>query len=401
MITTRSLVEEYTDQLATHLAEPSESVLLDAHELGRRAVTEGAGVIDLVNIHRHALRAVAANTAPATSEGRLDTAAEFLAEILSPFEMMLRGYRETNSQLTTRNQELQEAKVEAELANHELEAFSHSVAHDLRAPLRSLDGFSLMLLEDYAEKLDDEGRQHLQYIRESAQRMALLIDDLLTLSRVMRGEFQRRQVNLTDISRAVATDLQKTQPGRCVDFRIADGLTDVGDAGLLAIALTNLIGNAWKYTGKRARATIEVGTTVADGRRAYFVRDNGAGFDMAYASKLFGVFQRLHSEEEFEGTGIGLATVERVVRRHGGRIWAQARINEGATFFFTLSRAPHSGNEDRARGAIFPGADGEGNQEFKAIENGSLAPGEIRSSGVGARAEEKAGRAIDEVEPVC
>jgi signal transduction histidine kinase len=363
MITTRSLVEEYTVQLATHLAQPSESVLLDAHELGRRALTEGAGVIDLVDIHRHALRAVVVSTAPATSEGRLDMAAEFLAEILSPFEMMLRGYRETNSQLTTRNQELQEAKVAAELANHELEAFSHSVAHDLRAPLRSLDGFSLMLLEDYAEKLDDEGRQHLQYIRESAQRMALLIDDLLTLSRVMRGEFQRQQVDLTDISRAVATDLQKTQPGRCVEFRIADGLTDVGDAGLLAIALTNLIGNAWKYTGKRARATIEVGTTAAKGRCAYFVRDNGAGFDMAHASKLFGVFQRLHSEEEFEGTGIGLATVERIVRRHGGHIWAQAKPGDGATFFFTLSRGPHSG-EDGARGATF--AEGQGNDEFNA-----------------------------------
>jgi light-regulated signal transduction histidine kinase (bacteriophytochrome) len=339
MGTARSLAEQYSAQLAAHLSASNESVLLDAHELGRRAVTDGVGVIDLVNVHHHALRSVVAATAAGTGE-HLDMAAEFLSEILSPFEMMLRGYREANSRLMAANQELREAKVAVESAHHELESFSYSVAHDLRAPLRSLDGFGQILLEDYAEKLDDEGRDYLKYIRESAQQMALLIDDLLKLSRVTRGEFQCGQVDLTQIARAAATRLQKTQPARQVDFVVADGLTDEGDARLLAIALENLIGNAWKYSSKRVDARIEIGATAGNARRTYFVRDNGAGFEMEYVGKLFGIFQRLHSEKEFEGTGIGLATVQRIIRRHGGHIWAEAKVDEGATFFFTLSGGP-------------------------------------------------------------
>jgi light-regulated signal transduction histidine kinase (bacteriophytochrome) len=333
------LTEQYAAQLATHLAGSSESVLLDAHELGRRAVTEGVGVLDLVNVHHCALRNVAA-TAGAPDQHRLDMAAEFLAEILSPFEMMLRGYREANSSLMATNQELRDAKVAVESANQELEAFSYSVAHDLRVPLRSLDVFGESLLEDYAEKLGDEGRRHLEYIRESARQMTLLIDDLLKLSRVTRGEFQRKPVDLTGIARAVAARLASTQPERRVEFIIADGLADEGDARLLAIAMENLIGNAWKYTGKRAAARIEVGAAGSNGRRAYFVRDNGAGFDMADAEKLFGVFQRLPSAQEFEGTGIGLATVYRIIRRHGGQIWAEAKVGQGATFLFTLQGGP-------------------------------------------------------------
>jgi light-regulated signal transduction histidine kinase (bacteriophytochrome) len=336
MSAARGLTEQYSAQLATHLAGSSESVLLDAHELGRRAVTEGVGVLDLVNVHHYALRSVVAAPAGAPDQHRLDMAAEFLAEILSPFEMMLRGYRETNSRLMAANQELRDAKVAVESANQELEAFSYSVAHDLRVPLRSLDVFGESLIEDYAEKLGDEGRRHLEYIRQSARQMTLLIDDLLKLSRVTRGEFQREPVDLTGIARAVAARLKSTQPERRVEFIIADGLADEGDARLLAIALENLIGNAWKYSGKREAARIEVGATGSNGRRAYFVRDNGAGFDMADAEKLFGVFQRLPSAQEFEGTGIGLATVYRIIRRHGGRIWAEAKVGQGATFLFTL-----------------------------------------------------------------
>jgi light-regulated signal transduction histidine kinase (bacteriophytochrome) len=332
-----NLAAEYAAQLTSHLAGSNEAVLLDAHELGRRAVVDGVGVLDLINIHHRALRTiVAAGTQSATAE-RLDKAAELLAEILSSYEMMLRGYREANTRLVAANRELQEAKVAVEAANHELEAFSYSVAHDLRAPLRSLDGFSEILLEDYAAKLDEDGSQHLQYIRESAQRMAQLIDDLLTLSGVTRGQFQRQPVDLSAIAGAIAARLQKAEPERRVDFVIEDGFTAEGDARLLTIALENLIGNAWKYSGKRAAARIEVGAVPSDGRRAYFVRDNGAGFDMAHAGKLFGVFQRLHSVEEFEGTGIGLATVQRIVRRHGGHVWAEASVDQGATFFFTLS----------------------------------------------------------------
>ncbi len=225
---------------------------------------------------------------------------------------------------------------ELEAKNAELDAFSYSVAHDLRAPLRSLDGFSLALLEDYTQCLDEEGCQYLRYIRESAQQMALLIDDLLELSRVTRSDFRREPVDLAQIARAIATRLQETAPERRVQFIIGDGLEVDGDARLLAIALENLIGNAWKYTGKRAEARIEIGAAAEAGPETYFVRDNGAGFDMAYAQKLFGVFQRLHSAREFEGTGIGLATVQRIIRRHGGKIWGEGKIDQGATFRFTV-----------------------------------------------------------------
>jgi light-regulated signal transduction histidine kinase (bacteriophytochrome) len=340
MRTVLPLAETYSTKLATHLTGSSESLLFDAHELGRQAAADGAGLLDLVNVHHHALHAVMASTGSATSEKYVESAAEFLVEFLSPFEMMLRGYRETNFRLMAINQELQVAKVAMESANQELEAFSYSVAHDLRAPLRCIDGVSLTILEDYGEKLDDEGRQHLLYIRESTQWMTQLIEELLTLSRVTRGEFQPEAVDLTQIARAVADRLLRTQSERRVDFFIADKLTAEGDARLIAIALENLIGNAWKYSSKRAIGQIEVGAVESKGQRTFFVRDNGAGFDMAHASKLFGVFQRLHTQQEFEGTGIGLATVERIVRRHGGHIWAQAEIDQGATFFFTLFSKP-------------------------------------------------------------
>jgi two-component system NtrC family sensor kinase len=224
---------------------------------------------------------------------------------------------------------------ELEAKNEELESFSYSVAHDLRAPLRAIDGFGLALLEDYADKLDQEGRQYLTYVRESAQQMARLIDDLLALSRVTRGEFQRAPADLSAIAREVTARLARSNPGRTVEVAIADGLIVEGDARLLTIVFENLLGNAWKFTGRQAAARIEVGAMDGE-RRTYFVRDNGAGFDMTYAAKLFGMFQRLHSAAEFEGTGIGLATVQRVVRRHGGRIWAEGAVGRGATIFFTL-----------------------------------------------------------------
>jgi DNA-binding response OmpR family regulator len=235
---------------------------------------------------------------------------------------------------------------ELEAKNAELDSFSYSVAHDLRAPLRSLDGFSLALLEDYGPKLDEEGRQYLGYIRESAQQMAHLIDDLLELSRVTRSELRREPVDLTQVARSIAARLRQTDPARQVEFVIADGLTVEGDPGLLTSVLENLIGNAWKYSGKRPLARIAVGATFHDGRHIYYVRDNGAGFDMAYAAKLFGVFQRLHSAREFEGTGIGLATVQRIIRRHGGSVWAEAEVDRGATLYFTLLGGPYSPAKD-------------------------------------------------------
>jgi two-component system NtrC family sensor kinase len=231
---------------------------------------------------------------------------------------------------------------ELELKNEELESFSYSVAHDLRAPLRSIDGFSLALLEDCGEKLDDEGKRYLRYVRESAQHMGRLIDDLLALSRVTRGELDRTETDVSFIARSVAARLARATPDRRVELVVADGLIADCDDRLLTIALENLIGNAWKFTGKRSDARIEVGAT-SDEPLTYFVRDNGAGFEMAFASKLFGVFQRLHSTAEFEGTGIGLVTVQRIIRRHGGRIWAEGAVGCGATFFFTLEGGARGG----------------------------------------------------------
>jgi PAS domain S-box-containing protein len=235
------------------------------------------------------------------------------------------------------NYDLEQRQVALEAANKELEAFSYSVAHDLRAPLRSIDGFSQALLEDYADKVDAEGRQYLQQVRESAQEMGRLIDALLTLSRVTRSELRREPVDLTALARSVLARFQKNEPERKAELVMSDGLIANGDARLLGVVLENLLGNAWKFTGRRPMARIEVGAQQEDGRPVFFVRDNGAGFDMAYAHKLFGVFQRLHSGAEFEGTGIGLATVQRIVQRHGGRVWAEGEVGRGATVYFTLN----------------------------------------------------------------
>jgi len=253
-------------------------------------------------------------------------------------EQLLRAEFEAVEARAAREMSEERATLVAELEakNEELEAFSYSVAHDLRAPLRSIDGFGLALLEDYAEKLDDDGKQYLTYVRESAQQMSQLIDDMLALSQVARGDFQREPVDLSRIARSIGAALARANPARQVDFIVADGLAAEGDARLVTIAFENLLGNAWKYTGQRERARIEVGAFAGE-PGTFFVRDNGAGFDMAYADKLFGMFQRLHAKSEFEGTGIGLATVHRVIRRHGGKIRADAAVGRGATFIFTFS----------------------------------------------------------------
>jgi PAS domain S-box-containing protein len=232
---------------------------------------------------------------------------------------------------------LARAKDAAETASREFEAFSYSVAHDLRAPLRGIDGFSQALLEDYSDKLDAEGRRQLGRVRESAQHMAQLIENLLMLARVTQSDLRRELVDFSALARATGARLQSAHSRRHVELRIADGLFGHGDSRLLAILLENLIGNAWKFTAKRATAHIEFGSKQEDGQVAFFVRDDGAGFDMAHSAKLFGVFQRLHTPGEFEGIGIGLATVQRIVRRHGGRIWAKGAVDQGAVFYFTLS----------------------------------------------------------------
>ena len=222
-----------------------------------------------------------------------------------------------------------------ERKNKELEAFSYSVSHDLRTPLRAIDGFSQALLEDYLEKLDASGQNYLKRIRSGAQRMGELIDDMLQLSQVSRAELRAQPIDLSALAREIAAGL--SAGGSKVEVRIEDGLTANADRRLMKIVMENLLGNAWKFTGKADHPQVEIGKTEAEQGQAFYVRDNGAGFDMALADKMFQPFRRLHSEAEFPGTGVGLATIQRVIDRHGGRVWAEGKVGSGATFFFTLA----------------------------------------------------------------
>ena len=233
-------------------------------------------------------------------------------------------------------QRVAERTSQLEAVNQELESFTHGVSHDLRAPLGTIGGVVRALGEEHAGSLDENGKQVLMRMCRASDRMKDLIDHLLELSRVSRGELVRRSVDLSAMAREIAAELQGGDPGRSVTFRIADGVVVSGDPGLLRVVLENLLGNAWKYTGGTEGALIEFGVETEGGVQCYFVRDNGAGFDMNYADRLFGVFQRLHSASEFEGSGIGLATVRRIILRHGGRIWAEGAVGRGATFCFTL-----------------------------------------------------------------
>ena len=245
-------------------------------------------------------------------------------------EEELKKYREQLEGL------VQERTIKLEASNKELEAFSYSISHDLRAPLRAIDGFSQALLEDCEDKLDLQGKDYLIRIRTATQRMSTLIEDLLNLSRITRSEMSMEKVNLTRIVRSVINELQNSQPQRHVKIRIADDLEDIADSRLISIALENLMSNAWKFTAKQSEALIEFGSTRDGSKKVYFIRDNGAGFDMTYMDKLFAPFQRLHTIDEYPGTGIGLATVRRIIHRHGGKVWAEGQTGKGATFYFSI-----------------------------------------------------------------
>jgi PAS domain S-box-containing protein len=263
-------------------------------------------------------------------EGRYTGALAMVADITRRREAE-EQVRQLNARL---EQRIAERTAQLEFSNRELEAFAYSVAHDLRAPLRSISNFTLALTEDCSDKLDATGQDYVQRIRASSKRMSELIDGILALSRVNRTEFEEVDVNLSALARSITEQLQRWQPQRTVRFLVQEGLVDRGDVQLLRSVLENLLGNAWKFTREKSAAEIEFGALPAEeGKgRVYFVRDNGAGFDMEFRAKLFGVFQRLHTQQEFEGNGVGLATVQRIIRR----VWGEGFVDQGATFYFTL-----------------------------------------------------------------
>jgi len=244
--------------------------------------------------------------------------------------------RELNAAVRGLNATLEHNVSELRVLNDELGSFAYSVSHDLRAPLRTIDGFSQILLEDKGPALGEDGRQHLDRVRAAATRMGSLIDDMLLLSRITRDDMSPRSIDLTALARSVVDDLRAREPHRRVEFESNGALPARGDERLLRIALTNLLANSWKFTRSRDPAHVSFGGETREGEEVFFVRDDGVGFDMRYAQKLFGAFQRLHNVAEFEGTGIGLATVQRIVHRHGGRVWAESVVDKGTTFYFTL-----------------------------------------------------------------
>jgi signal transduction histidine kinase len=291
----------------------------------------------------------------ARAEGR-----DEVGGLVLSFNQMLGHIQEQDAQLreaqsslerrvADRTRELEAQSHQLRAANKELEAFSYSVSHDLRAPLRAIDGFSKLLVSKYpGQVLDAQGTHYLERIRAGTLRMAELIDDLLHLARITRADLVRRDVDLSRLARGVLAELERRDPERKPQLQVAEGLEVHADPHLVKVVLENLLGNAWKFTGKTAAARIEVGALANGARRVLFVRDNGAGFDMTYAEKLFGVFQRLHTDAQFEGTGIGLATVQRILLRHGGRIWAEAEVGRGATFYFSFE-GDHERQADPAR----------------------------------------------------
>jgi PAS domain S-box-containing protein len=286
---------------------------------------------DFINIVRDS------ETSVAVKDVNID---EYWYEETMAYVASTNTYRLYAREITLRKKfedELKQRTMDLEASNKELEAFSYSVSHDLRAPLRSITGFSTVLLEDYATVLDNEGKSYLKKISASGELMGQLMDDLLKLSRVARSDLNVEELDLSNMARKIVDELRNDEPKRKVKVTIARNMTANGDKNLLGLVLQNLLGNAWKYSSKTADPRIEMDTVEHNGKRAYFVRDNGVGFDMTYADKLFKPFQRLHRATEFAGTGIGLATVQRIIRRHGGEVWAESKVGEGATFYFTLN----------------------------------------------------------------
>lgn len=338
--TLRSRLKSYA-LIATGMLVFSLLAALLVSRIARRSIAEP--VVRLADAAREVSRDqnYAIRAKPGQEEGEL-------AVLFSTFNQMLEYIEKRDRHLQSAHDELEKRVLErtAELsaANKELESFSYSVSHDLRAPLRSIDGFSQALCEDYSETLDSCAKGYLDRVRAATQRMGQLIDDLLNLARVTRAEMHRESVDLSAMASSVATELVKAEGERQVAWNIEPDVEAFADPRLLRVVLDNLLGNAWKYTSKHPQARIEFGRQHSNGSAFYFVRDDGAGFDPAYSERLFGAFQRLHGVTEFPGSGIGLATVHRIIHRHGGRIWAEAAVEKGATFYFTLGPGTKGGS---------------------------------------------------------
>ena len=285
-------------------------------------------------------RGTAAGAHSAEWPGELTVMKQYSEALVKKLEDKTSELEKTQEQLREANERLerrvQERTAELRAANEELDAFAHSASHDLKAPLRAIEGFSEILTHNLAAHLDEENRAHFQRIGTAVQRMNRLIDDMLRLSSVSRQEISRQEVDLNSMLHEIITGLRERDPHRTVEARIHNQLQAEGDGALIRIALENLVQNAWKFTAQNPQALIEIGSQHLGDETIYFVRDNGVGFDMISAYRLFGVFQRLHSPSDFPGTGVGLATVQRIVHRHGGHIWAEAEVGKGATFYFTL-----------------------------------------------------------------
>jgi light-regulated signal transduction histidine kinase (bacteriophytochrome) len=337
------LAASYTDALRNYIAKASESTLERAYELGRQAIESGLSSTDIVAAHHHALRTLELALGSELTQGRKE---RFLIESLGPLEMTRHGYIQANRDLQRLFEEISERTAELENANYELESFNYYISHDLRTSLQAVLGFSRTLESHFGGELSPAAYRCVEQISNGAGQMAELIDGLLSLAQIGGARLERRPVDIDALAHKAMGQLETQLTGRKIDVVYEDLPLVRGDPVLLERLLVNLLANAIKFTGSRKRAKIEIGSFEQDGERIIFVRDNGVGFDMKRARRLFGLFVRLHSAEEFEGTGIGLALANRVVARHGGRIWAEAATGKGATFYFTLEKAklssPHS-----------------------------------------------------------
>jgi len=331
-----ALLDGYLEGLKSYVAGADEFELGRAYSMGRAALADGMGLLEMSELHHEALQVLLPRVDAADRERAVRAATVFFNELLSPFEMSLRGYRMANHELQRLNDDLQRQKRDLEGANRELETFSYSASHDLRSPLSGVKGLCDLLLQQRGATLDPTARRYLLLILESTTKMLQLIDDLLDLARAGRAEMQVSEVDLSAMTRDICDRLHNVEPSRDVHFVIEPGARVQGDPRLLGVLLENLLRNAWKFTAKRSGALVEFGWRADDRGTVFHVRDNGAGFDEDQKSRLFRAFSRLHSNVDFEGTGIGLTTAQRVVSRHGGEIWAKGATGLGATFYFTL-----------------------------------------------------------------